>query len=170
MATKPGTALLKAYKHKSLSTKTCTRIIEVFPATHSTDILRCRLLEAELEEAKGSYEAISYVWGQPEFCCQIFVTEDDAAENDKMEYSLSITQNLSEVLRRFRHTEYPLGSVNGQEHSNFPTTVPRRLWADGVCIDQGSVEEKSHHIAMMTAIYTEAKGVLVWLGHDKKAE
>ncbi|KAH9226048.1 hypothetical protein K456DRAFT_1731471 [Colletotrichum gloeosporioides 23] len=148
----------------------CTRIIEVFPATHNTDILRCRLLEVELEEAKGTYEAVSYVWGSPEFCCQIIVIDEDTAKNDKMEYSLSITQNLSEVLRRFRHTEYPLGAMNDHDHSNSAITVPRRLWADGVCIDQCSVEEKSHHIAMMTAIYTEAKGVLVWLGHDKKAE
>ncbi|KAF3798035.1 hypothetical protein GCG54_00003938 [Colletotrichum gloeosporioides] len=170
MAKKPDTALLKEYRHKPLSTKTCTRIIEVFPATHSTDILRCRLLEVELEEAKGSYEAVSYVWGQPKFCCQIVVIDNEDAKNAEIEYSLPITQNLSEVLCRFRHTENFQGTVNDRVNSDSASTVPRRLWADGVCIDQGSVEEKSHHIAMMTAIYTKAKGVLVWLGHDKKGE
>lgn len=127
MATKPGAALLKAYRHKPLSTKTCTRIIEVFPATNSTGILRCRLLEVELEEAKGSYEAVSYVWGQPEFCCQIVVIDNEDAKNAEIAYSLPITQNLSEVLYRFRHTEKALGAVDDRFNSDSASTVPRRL-------------------------------------------
>ncbi|KAK2769945.1 ankyrin and het domain protein [Colletotrichum kahawae] len=170
MATNPGTVLAKAYKHKPLSTKTCTRIIEVFPATHSTDNLRCRLVEVELEEAKGSYEAVSYVWGQTDLCCRILVIDNENAENAEIEYSLPITQNLSEVLRRFRHTDNPLGAVNDRVHSDYTSAGPRLLWADGVCINQDSVDEKSHHIAMMTDIYTKAKGVLIWLGHDRKGE
>jgi hypothetical protein len=42
--------------------------------------------------------------------------------------------------------------------------LPRILWIDAVCINQGDNEEKLHQIQTMARIYSVASRVLVWLG------
>jgi hypothetical protein len=38
------------------------------------------------------------------------------------------------------------------------------LWIDAICIDQTSVLERNHQVAMMGRIYAEADDVIAWLG------
>jgi hypothetical protein len=38
------------------------------------------------------------------------------------------------------------------------------LWIDAICIDQTSVLERNHQVAMMGRIYAEADDVFAWLG------
>jgi hypothetical protein len=40
----------------------------------------------------------------------------------------------------------------------------RRLWIDSICIDQTSMEEKNHQVALMGDIYKMAEKVDIWLG------
>ncbi|KAF5486750.1 Hydrolase [Colletotrichum siamense] len=106
-------------------------------------------------QAKATYEAISYTWGRPEFTCDLIVV-DETADNPALtncQLTLSrvpITPNLDGALRRFR------------DYSSSAQT--RLLWADAVCIDQGNPNEKAHHIPLMSSIYRDAAGVLIWLG------
>ena len=46
----------------------------------------------------------------------------------------------------------------------------RRIWADQICIDQDDLEDRSHQVQFMNAIYKKAKCILVWLGSDEKNE
>ncbi|KAF3051485.1 WD repeat-containing protein jip5 [Didymella keratinophila] len=85
------------------------------------------------------YEALSYVWG-----AQIFSRSIPTNEG-----VISITQSLAAALKHFRHT-----------HSY------RYLWADAVCINQLNNEEKAQQVQFMSRVYTDAEGVLVWLGTD----
>ncbi|KAI0102967.1 heterokaryon incompatibility protein-domain-containing protein [Nemania sp. FL0031] len=41
---------------------------------------------------------------------------------------------------------------------------PRKLWVDGLCINQEDDQEKSSQVARMNDIYSKAASVLVWLG------
>ncbi|KAF2217093.1 hypothetical protein CERZMDRAFT_7356, partial [Cercospora zeae-maydis SCOH1-5] len=40
----------------------------------------------------------------------------------------------------------------------------RRLWIDGICINQGDVHEKTAQVTMMREIYEKAEQTIVWLG------
>src|SRR5437667_4187491 len=100
-------------------------------------------LEAKLEffniASTEKYETISYVWGQPNRCHEIICNG----------CRLGLTASLHDFLRRVRQP-------NRQ----------RRLWADQICIDQESDEERSQQIQFMNRIYKNASHVLVWLGLD----
>ncbi|KAF1835033.1 heterokaryon incompatibility, partial [Decorospora gaudefroyi] len=86
------------------------------------------------------YSARSYTWG-------------DQRETKYIEingHTMQIGKNLWTALRHLRH----------MSHS-------QTLWVDSICIDQSSVEEKSHQIPIMAFIYGRAKQVIVWLGQHQ---
>ena len=83
------------------------------------------------------YEALSYAWGT--------TISPHKALVDKFE--LSITESLDHGLRRLRFGDRP-----------------RTLWIDALCINQRDIEERSHQVQHMAAIYRSAENVLIWLG------
>ena len=40
------------------------------------------------------------------------------------------------------------------------------VWIDSVCINQAIVQERNHQVSLMGRIYSEATGVIVWLGEE----
>jgi hypothetical protein len=84
-----------------------------------------------------SYNALSYVWGDPECVCDIEV-------NGKV---AKITKSLAEALQSIR--------------SN---TSIRVIWVDAICINQQDDGEKSWQVQEMAAIYKRAARVVSWLG------
>jgi hypothetical protein len=122
------------YQYKELPQDGSFRYIILHRGT-GTDPLRCSLRTAPLSKTK--FEAISYVWGK-------------SKKNKKIICDgriIKITKSLSNVLRRLR--------------------LPyrrRKLWADGICINQDDLDEKGHQVAIMGDIYRSAKCVLIWVG------
>lgn len=88
-----------------------------------------------------SFEAISYVWGEPVFNQPIYLS------TGKRYLTPSLAAALREVRLPDRH---------------------RYIWADAVCIDQCVIAEKTHQVKLMGTIYMHANRVLVWLGTDPK--
>lgn len=102
-------------------------------------MLECRLEYTTLENDRP-YEALSYVWGSPEFTQEIRL-------NNKLFY---ITPNLETVLRHLRHS-----------------ADERRLWVDAICIDQTNIDERNDQVGYMSEIYSHCSMDLFWLGeHD----
>lgn len=91
------------------------------------------------KESEGSYEAISYSWGDPERVVQ-------ARCNG---CSIMLTGNLAEALRQ---TRFPGSS--------------RLLWADGICINQEDLQERASQVKIMAFVYQNAKSAIVSLGFD----
>lgn len=89
--------------------------------------------------ARPPYTALSYVWGS---------AEDKATIRCHGE-QLKIPTNLLEALKAIRHP-----------------TLGVWLWADSICMDQQSTEEKNHQVASMGKIYAGACKVIAWLGAD----
>lgn len=100
--------------------------------------LRISFDEANIWEALGDYEAVSYTWGGPELTFPLY--HDDG-------FCVWVTGNLDLALRRLRHR-----------------LDPRRLWADAAYIDQSNLAEKAIQIPQMNRVYRGAKRVLAFLG------
>lgn len=114
------------------------RILILQPGNYDDDIV-CNLKIQTHRRSRDKYAAISYVWGDP----------DDTVDITCNDSVASITRNLADALRVFRH----------------PRTI-RRLWADALCINQNDIEEKGHQVGKMGRVYQNALKVLVWLGKD----
>lgn len=112
------------------------RLFRLEPGCFSNP-LRGTFVHACLDHAP-SYEALSYVWGnpQPHYTCRI--NDDD---------ELGIGTTLYEAL----------------VHLRLPTTA-RLLWIDAVCINQKDMLERREQVIIMGKIYRRADNVIIWLG------
>lgn len=97
-------------------------------------------------DQRVNFIALSYVWGNPEPDFSIFVDGK----------RLKVRANLYALLR-------VLHSKAQTANSPFLVECPY-LWADAICIDQNSREEKNHQVNMMGDIYLQAEYVIAWLG------
>ena len=88
-------------------------------------------------ESKPEYETLSYVWGDPNPTNEIIANGS----------AIKITKNLHTALCYLRSPG-----------------IPRVIWADGICINQLDLEERSCQVRMMDDIYRQARGVHIWLG------
>jgi hypothetical protein len=114
------------------------RVLKLRPGRYD-DIIDCSLSLTDIESSKGSYEAISYVWGDSKHTVDVWCNG----------LRVSITVGLADALRNFRHP-----------------SESRLLWADALCINQKDDQEKGHQVKRMGQVYANAKCVLVWLGCD----
>ncbi|KAI5922495.1 heterokaryon incompatibility protein-domain-containing protein [Camillea tinctor] len=136
----PHTINLPTYQYTALP-RNHIRVLELEAAADSADPLRCALILLDLDASSIPYDALSYTWGNPDFCHSVIVDG---------KFNLPITTSLFTALHRFRSAE-----------------APRRIWADAVCINQKDNEEKSVQIPLMRSIYQGAAQVLVWLGNSE---
>ena len=130
---------LERYKYEDVPAENTIRILTLYPGAPRTR-LEGRLDLASLDD-KPRYEAISYVWGNATRCDEIMIDGK----------SLGLTQSISDALQRMRLEN-----------------MPRRLWADQVCINQDDLNERGHQVKLMGQIYKNTTKVLVWLGRDGK--
>jgi hypothetical protein len=152
------------YIYRALESPTSIRLLHLEPGIEN-EPLRGELHDADLKIARSdmssssedaaykylglsksptegfSYEAISYVWGEPIFNTSIRTTRG----------SIPLTDNLANALRRFRLSDQV-----------------RFLWADALCINQKDPAERGHQVKLMSQIYCCAESVLVWLGLDSR--
>jgi heterokaryon incompatibility protein (HET) len=115
------------------------RLIELEEGEPDSEI-SIRLLIAELDFAP-QFEALSYVWGNPDPTKRTPITCNGR--------QLNVTRNLHAALRRIRYTDRP-----------------RILWVDAICINQRNNKECSYHVSFMNKIYEKAKRVIVFMGQD----
>ncbi|OAL44096.1 hypothetical protein IQ07DRAFT_252994 [Pyrenochaeta sp. DS3sAY3a] len=134
----------ESFKYDILPDQKSIRILNLYPGDWD-DPIQCSLSTVNLDDETQNFEAISYAWGEVSGSRKI--TCNDA--------ELMITKSLHDALQVFR----PLRSDG----------VAARLWADGICIDQGNTSEKNHQVKLMGRIYSGASKVLIWLGHADSA-
>jgi hypothetical protein len=130
------------YQYQPILPKSEIRILELHAPNprDPSGSLHGALFPAKLI-GNPSYEAISYVWGQPNFSETLHLQTG----------TLGITPNLAAALRRFRYPDRT-----------------RRLWADAVCINQKYGIEKGYQVQLMGEVFRRAEHVLAWLGEGDK--
>jgi hypothetical protein len=116
------------------------RLLRLMPDTNETAPIQCQLFNYTPQESSKKthrYEALSYLWGDPDQTLPIFVNE----------YPFNITVNLHAALSRLRDPSFELV-----------------IWVDAICINQADDTEKVYQIQSMAKIYGQANRVVVWLG------
>ena len=117
------------------------RLLNILPGCKSDPIV-CELQYVYCDSLP-CYEAISYCWG----------TQNPSVTIECNHQALRITKNLNSAIATLRREDVSL-----------------LLWADAICIDQASIEEKNSQVPLMRLIYEKAAVVQVWLGEDTPAE
>ena len=116
------------------------RLLIISPSPDASHSLECQLRCVDMNTTP-SFEALSYVWGDPE--------ERAVFQCDGKHFSS--TASLHRALVRIR-----------------PSDKPRAVWADAVCINQEDLDERAHQVTLMDRIYTQAQQVIVWLGNENE--
>ena len=134
------------------------------PPMHSANILCFTLTVHKLptadEQARegeqwARFIALSYVWGPPK-------PERSIIVNGKF---LKIRENLHALLQVL-HKPTQVANTDGPTPAGSHVTLSRilrkypYLWADAICIDQKTDEEKNHQVNMMGDIYRRAEYVV----------
>ncbi|KAF2684624.1 HET-domain-containing protein [Lentithecium fluviatile CBS 122367] len=124
--------------HRCLSFDFEFRLVILLPSPDFESQIECRLEHAILGQCQP-YEALSYVWGKPEFTQPILL--------DSQEFT--ITPNLESALRHLRR--------QGEE---------RTLWIDAICINQEDLAERREQVGYMRRIYSHCSSDICWLGAE----
>lgn len=115
------------------------RLLVIRPNHHQFNgPIHCSLQHQPLEDAV--YEALSYVWGDPEPMRTIIV--DDQIIN--------VTLNLFHAIRQLRRPDTPV-----------------IFWIDALCINQSDNLEKTQQVGRMGEVFSKATAVICWLGKRK---
>jgi hypothetical protein len=131
---------LPSYTYQPLSPQTI-RVLELHPGASDAP-LACNITIQRIGDQ--SYEALSYVWGDPTAVASI-----KCIDSANQGY-LGICRSLAKLLVAFRLTDQP-----------------RRIWVDALSINQKDVHERESQVRLMGAVYRQAKHVLCWLGPFK---
>ncbi|KAH6701346.1 heterokaryon incompatibility protein-domain-containing protein, partial [Leptodontidium sp. MPI-SDFR-AT-0119] len=134
---------MSSYKYSLLPLKDDNiRLLHLLPNRDKDAPLQCKLRNYSLQKLGPRthlYEALSYVWGEPDNTLPICV--------DKIEFP--VRANLHAALSRLRDR-----------------FLVRIIWVDAVCINQGNLVERGQQVEIMAKIYSNAHRVIVWLGDE----
>ena len=114
------------------------RLLHIKPSLKPEKQPQCFLETVSLDD-NPQFEALSYAWGDPN------LTRPITLENREW-YA---TINLEAGLRCLRSPSREIV-----------------IWVDALCIDQSSVDERNSQVLLMKTIYSNAKGVRIWLGES----
>ncbi|EPE24620.1 hypothetical protein GLAREA_08473 [Glarea lozoyensis ATCC 20868] len=125
------------YSYVQLPDSSSIRVLKLWPGTGS-DHIKCSLQPAMIEDVVDEYDALSYVWG----------SESPSRTVEVDGCPLAIRDNLFNFLARLRDPDVMLS-----------------LWADAICINQNSTEERNDQVQQMGKIYKSSRVTRLWLGH-----
>jgi hypothetical protein len=125
------------------------RILELHPGTLN-DPLRCDFHYANLRQLHMCYEALSYVWGDPnkqEYDYLTGVRSKIITTIHCNNHIKQINPNLDIALRHIREQSKSV-----------------HLWVDALCINQEDDRERGHQVTLMGSVYRNAQRVVIWIG------
>ncbi|KAM6511258.1 hypothetical protein FALCPG4_016260 [Fusarium falciforme] len=117
--------------------ETSIQLLTLLPGPFDHEIT-CNL-EAHSISGDYEYEALSYIWGDP----------NDLRPSLVNGIHISATANLQVALQYLSHD-----------------SEPRALWIDAVCINQSDKQEKLLQIQRMGYIFSSAASGIAWLGES----
>ncbi|KAM3072494.1 hypothetical protein ACMFMG_009292 [Clarireedia jacksonii] len=108
------------YQYSKIAAAGEIRLLLLQPGTDVLDVVKCSLTYTTLKECEydivNHYIALSYVWGDQTDIRMIYIDEKPFFITASLECALRYVRDDSNVLR---------------------------IWADGICVDQSSDEDRS---------------------------
>lgn len=118
------------------------RVLDIMPAETIYQDIVCKLRVVNLKECAGTYEALSYTWGDSS-CFQYILLEAQRFQ---------VSHNLWVALRNLRLSDRP-----------------RCMWIDALCINQADTSERALMVSQMHKIYRRALRTIAWIGESTPA-
>jgi len=139
------------------------RLLKIKPAIFLADVLDCELISVPLDDTIPSFDALSYCWSMDARPASQHHEAPSVGPrailvNGKQ---LVIQESLALALHRYRR----LGCIWLRRDRERWKGKAEYLWADGICIDQAHIAEKTTQVTMMGEIYGRARRVFIDLGH-----
>jgi len=131
------------YRYSPLPSRSTVRLVRLYDAADPSQDLEFEfeLLDRHsLLRPQDSFDAISYVWGEPAFTHRIV--------SRSLGQYVAITTRVDAILREVRTLGLSL------------------VWIDSVCLNQADEDEKASQVPLMGNIYHQARTVRVWPGPD----
>ena len=147
------------------------RLVHLAPSTQLDEQPCCSLEIVSLDE-DPQYDALSYVWGDPNITTPIRIRSTTAINvNDEeplgtdvvgIEHSAGLPPP---AMNKIQYVEWPV-TTNLEAAMRYlrHKTVERILWIDAISIKQSNIEERNHQVQLMKSIYSNAAIVRIWLG------
>ena len=140
---------MQAYAYEPLPTPRHVRFLELAIKDDDDDddddhgdTIDIHVHVADLDDCDFGYLAVSYVWGSPDMSGEVLV-------RGTSRHCLPVTRALASVLKGIQ-------DCAEIAHGLF--------WIDGVCINQGDLDEKQQQIPLMADIYKRAIAVITYIG------
>ncbi|KAK8100471.1 uracil phosphoribosyltransferase-domain-containing protein [Apiospora kogelbergensis] len=132
-----------SYQYDAIPDKGYIRLLEIVPAPEE-DWIETRLTSVSLEDSVRTYDALSYVWGDP----------------DQPRKGITVNNCHFEVYESLFNALKSLRIDTGDQN-------PIVLWVDAICINQADVAERNSQVPIMDSIYRNARRTIVWLGSEE---
>jgi hypothetical protein len=134
---------LQLFEHSPLNHEVSSiRLIRILPDRTSQRYTQCEVRHAT---TASTYVCLSYVWGETDKGNWIILNN----------CRLWVRDNLWQFLRAARR---------------IPQLCDEWLWIDALSINQINNAERNQQVQQMGLIFRSAKGIISWLGNNKKIE
>ncbi|ROW06197.1 hypothetical protein VMCG_04511 [Cytospora schulzeri] len=138
----------RSYKYRPLGTPSTIRLIKVL-RDRVDSCVTCKVYTYDTQQQPDvKYEALSYVWGNPEHTHLMYL----AADTDEQWSPFPLHENLGRFL----------------EHAWQHEFFDRLFWTDCICLNQKDPDEIAQQIPRMGSIYSNADQVVSWLQLDER--
>ncbi|GKT45410.1 heterokaryon incompatibility protein 6, OR allele [Colletotrichum spaethianum] len=138
------------FQYSAIPNKGYIRLLELMPGQENEPI-QIQLSTVGLDDSIQTYDALSYVWGDP----------------DQPRRAISVNGGYMEI---YESLHAILLSLRTNPESVATSQVDERcvLWVDAICINQTDMAERGAQVPIMDNIYRNARRTVIWLGPETK--
>ncbi|KAF1850403.1 HET-domain-containing protein [Cucurbitaria berberidis CBS 394.84] len=160
-----------ASMYSTLPTTTSIRILKVLKQPNPIGKVICQVDIVDLDSLP-QYSALSYTWGDPGANPTDVPNPNISQKPIHGKYEIicnghpvSVTKNCLSFLHAMIQWHYFLERDRSDDDSDLLKQIPNDyFWIDAICINQGSLQERSSQVRLMDRVYRQAQKVVVWLG------
>ncbi|KAK1995632.1 HET-domain-containing protein [Colletotrichum falcatum] len=139
---------LEPFQYQAIPNNGYIRLLELLSG-QGNEPIQVQLNTAGLGDTMQTYDALSYVWGDPKQPRRAISVNGGWME---------VYESLYDILTSLRVNSSPGLTAEHDER--------RLLWVDAICINQTDLAERNGQVPIMDSIYRNARRTIIWLGAE----